>query len=323
MTDTGESRSLQSLRKAVKEGRLAHGILLHGESLETLEREAFVLAGDLLEPIAEDSYKKHPTNHPDLFEIRPAGKSRTFLIGEAERGHFPPNTIRRLTTDIQMTSNQGGNKVAIIHEADRLVKFSANALLKTLEEPPENTYLILLTTNPYKVMSTIRSRCFRFHINAPVPPVDNEDWIQWKTDYGDWIKALGNLRAGGKPAVSKAIFGLYGLAARFDIINISLSADSIATETSSLPENASKELKDAAESRVLRGKLLQLLQEVEKATGDIVLRGSSQADPESISKYIKTIAKLEELKGLLVLNLKDITAFEYFMLHTLRIWSQA
>ena len=48
---------------------------------------------------------------------------------------------------------------------------------------------------------------------------------------------------------------------------------------------------------MLRGKLLQLLQEVEKATGDIVLRGSSQADPESISKYIKTIAKLEELKG--------------------------
>ena len=57
VTDTGESRSLQSLRKAVKEGRLAHGILLHGESLETLEQEAFVLAGDLLEPIAEDSSK--------------------------------------------------------------------------------------------------------------------------------------------------------------------------------------------------------------------------------------------------------------------------
>ena len=67
MSEDGESRSLQVLRQAAKEERLAHGILLHGDSLKTLERETMVLAGDLLKPMSGGGSASHPVNHPDLF----------------------------------------------------------------------------------------------------------------------------------------------------------------------------------------------------------------------------------------------------------------
>ena len=72
--------------------------------------------------------------------------------------------MRRLIDDLQKTSNQGGHKVAIIYEAERMNKESANAFLKTLEEPPSDTILFLLTHRPYDLIDTIKSRCLTYRI---------------------------------------------------------------------------------------------------------------------------------------------------------------
>jgi len=326
VTEPGESRSLQSLRKAVREGRLAHAILLTGESLGTLAHEAMVLAGDLLEPISEGSSANHPANHPDLFTIYPSGSVHEILIGREDqksRGEYPRNTMRRLISDLQKTSSQGGSKVVILYEADRIRHQAANAFLKTLEEPPPGTHLLLLTAKPYDVLPTINSRCFRFNIPAKCPSLQLPEWEQWKQDFNTWLKELGNLRTGGKPAVGQAMFGLYGLAFRFEQVQQSIASIRKKEETEKLPPDANKGEKEPIEKRVLRETFLNLLKEVEQAIHQVALENPERLTDVQSRNFSQTVSALEELQGLTALNLKNITAFEYFMLYALRIWSQA
>jgi DNA polymerase-3 subunit delta' len=69
--------------------------------------------------------------------------------------------IRDLEQTIHLAAPGGACKVGVITEADRMNDQSANAFLKTLEEPPQNTLLLLLTANPQRLLPTILSRCVR------------------------------------------------------------------------------------------------------------------------------------------------------------------
>lgn len=96
--------------------------------------------------------------HPDLFVVGcPEGKREipidTFL-GPAER-----RGKSGLCYDLSHTPMAGGRKIAIIADAEKLNDESANALLKTLEEPPPHSLLILIATNTDSILPTIRSRC--------------------------------------------------------------------------------------------------------------------------------------------------------------------
>ena len=119
-------------------------------------------------------------DHPDLFHLRPAGKMRIISVEKT----------RELISDLSRTSNQGGGKVALIHEADRMRKESANAFLKTLEEPPPDTYLLLLTTRPNSMLPTIRSRCLTMRFKSKKQERNDQDWIDWKERYEQWILTL-------------------------------------------------------------------------------------------------------------------------------------
>ena len=85
----------------------------------------------------------------------PESKSRRIVIEQ----------IRELEHALQMRSTNGRRKVVIISEADRLQPQAANAFLKTLEEPPSNSLLLLLTALPEALPDTIVSRC----ISIPQP----------------------------------------------------------------------------------------------------------------------------------------------------------
>jgi len=89
--------------------------------------------------------------HPDLM-----------VIGSAEQSTIGVDEIRKLTAKMQHTANQNGNKVAVIKFADKLTVAAANALLKTLEEPSEGTYLLLAAERPMQLLPTLRSR-MRMH----------------------------------------------------------------------------------------------------------------------------------------------------------------
>jgi DNA polymerase-3 subunit delta' len=95
--------------------------------------------------------------HPDLMYIRPLEDSRQIRIEQ----------VRELAQELALTSHQGGYKVGLLAPADVLNRFAANALLKTLEEPPQRTVLILVVTQPSRLPATVLSRCQRLRVRAP------------------------------------------------------------------------------------------------------------------------------------------------------------
>lgn len=106
--------------------------------------------------------------HPDVVTLEPEKKSRIIPI-DAMRGTFLPWAAEK--------SFDGGWKIGVLLFADRLKTEAANALLKTLEEPPEDTLFLLVTDRPEELLPTILSRCQRIDLSAGrIPPAE-----PWRT----------------------------------------------------------------------------------------------------------------------------------------------
>lgn len=129
-----------------------------GKCSSCLQFYSLAESGDSGKSNAEGLDPELVINHPDFFYVcKPADRTQIpldLLIGEKE------NRMRSgLCFDISKTPVLGGRKIAIIDDADYFNEEGANALLKTLEEPPENTILILIGTSAAVQLPTIRSRC--------------------------------------------------------------------------------------------------------------------------------------------------------------------
>ena len=105
-------------------------------------------------------------NHPDYYFLQP----------EAESRHLKIDVVRNLITDLQQTAQQGAYKVAIL-SADELNTAAANCLLKTLEEPSRDTIIILLSAEPERLLTTVRSRCQAINF-APTWSTVTQQWLQ-------------------------------------------------------------------------------------------------------------------------------------------------
>ncbi|MDH5517751.1 MAG: DNA polymerase III subunit delta' [Gammaproteobacteria bacterium] len=95
--------------------------------------------------------------HPDYLHVAPLDEGKAIAV----------DVIRELIVKLSKTSQFGGKTVAIIDNAEQLNRNSANALLKTLEEPTPDTILVLVCSYPHRLLPTIRSRCLQ--IAFPVP----------------------------------------------------------------------------------------------------------------------------------------------------------
>src|SRR5690348_5065862 len=140
---------IQLLQRSLERGRLAHAYLFIGDELEELEALARTLAKTLncQEPVvargvAIDSCDQCLScrrigheNHPDVHWVRPESKSRVITTEQ----------MRSLMGEIQLKPGEAEYKIAVVVAADRLRIEAANAFLKTLEEPPAKSVLILLT----------------------------------------------------------------------------------------------------------------------------------------------------------------------------------
>ena len=84
--------------------------------------------------------------------------------------------IRKLIHDVALTSRYDGLKIAVIYPAEKMNRASANALLKTLEEPANDVLLLLATHNKGRIPVTIRSRCQSITVNLP-PPDQAKQWL--------------------------------------------------------------------------------------------------------------------------------------------------
>jgi DNA polymerase III subunit delta' len=104
-------------------------------------------------------------NHPDLHRLGPTGAGAVIPIGgpgREERG------VRDLVRDLALLPVEGGARVAIVSAADRMTEDAQAAFLKTLEEPPAGTVLVLTASDEERFLETIRSRCVRIRL-GPVP----------------------------------------------------------------------------------------------------------------------------------------------------------
>jgi DNA polymerase III subunit delta' len=117
--------------------------------------------------------------HPDVSAVRPIEDSQQIRIEQ----------IRELCAELALTSHQGGYKVAIIDPADSLNRFAANALLKTLEEPPPRTLVVLVAAQPSRLPATLRSRCQRIEVRTPTRP-ESLEWLASVRGEGDWSAVL-------------------------------------------------------------------------------------------------------------------------------------
>lgn len=312
-----ECRAVQVLERSIQQERLGHGILLHSSKLEAIEAIAQAIASKLL------NTDKDPFLHPDCFTLRPSGKARMIKIGsESERsqGEWPQNSMRRLVIDIQKSANQGGRKVGIIFEADRMNRQSANAFLKTLEEPPADTTLFLLTTRPYELLDTIRSRCLNFRVPDLAGGIQNPDWQNWTRQYREWLSRI--LQGPSKKSVPHLVLGAYGLNLRYQQILQELTKEAWTRHKELLPEDIGPSEKDAIETGISRGFRKQLLGEIERLTLDYT-REIETLNPGRLpaNALHRVITTLEHCAGLLEINFNQVAALELFFLRSLRIWS--
>ena len=114
-------------------------------------------------------------SHPDFRRLEPEGSGDA---GESEEGikndrkaslQISVDQVRAIADFINISSHRGGAKVVLVHPAEMLNVSAANALLKNLEEPPPNTYFLLVAHRWHQLLPTIRSRCEQIALPSPAP----------------------------------------------------------------------------------------------------------------------------------------------------------
>jgi DNA polymerase-3 subunit delta' len=129
--------------------------------------------------------------HPDLFRLSPEEDSKNIRIDQ----------IRALIERISLSSHYGRHKVVILNPADAMNIAAANALLKTLEEPPADTILLLITDRPSFLPATIRSRCQTLRLALPARD-EAQAWLATQLGNPEEAAVLLAL-AGGAPLAAQ------------------------------------------------------------------------------------------------------------------------
>jgi DNA polymerase-3 subunit delta' len=201
---SAQSQGVELLQRSLARGRLGHAYLFTGDQIEALEELARTLAKTLncQNPVKTNGVATDCCNecltckkiagevHGDIHWARPESKSRIITIDQ----------MRELMREIQLKPAESPFKVAVIVGADRLNPQSANAFLKTLEEPPPRSVLILLSTEPSRILETILSRCLRLNFAA-------ETARALAPEQSVWLQQFSSAAA----TEQKSLFGRYRL----------------------------------------------------------------------------------------------------------------
>jgi DNA polymerase-3 subunit delta' len=197
----GQEQGVELLQRSLERGRLGHGYLFTGHQLDQLEVLARTLAKTLncLHPVKRggvavdccdrclNCQKIEHGNHADVFWVRPESKLRQIRIRQIVRRDDSPPRVLLDAVNLKPTESQ--YKVAVIVAADRMNVEAANAFLKTLEEPPPHSVLILLTTEPQRVIETIRSRCLRLNFAGEGPQQLAPPQLEWLASFSEMAAA--------------------------------------------------------------------------------------------------------------------------------------
>jgi DNA polymerase-3 subunit delta' len=181
-----------------RQGRLPHAVLLQGPAGVGKRATAAWMAQQYLSANSLAALPEYPLQipeHPDLHWVMIPEDKRTIGIDQ----------IRELVANIRLTSYAGGGKVAVIEPANAMTVAAANSLLKTLEEPPGASLLILVAERPARLPATVLSRCQRLSIALP-DAAESRSWLDKYKPAANWSAALpaaGNAPLGAIEALDR------------------------------------------------------------------------------------------------------------------------
>ena len=324
------------LQRSLERGRLGHAYLFTGDESDELELPARTLAKTLncLSPVrggkgqvavdccdeCSSCRRIDGDTHPDVHWARPESKSRVITIDQ----------MREMMREIQLKATEAEYKVAIIVGADRLNTQAANAFLKTLEEPPSKSVLILMTTEPQRLLETILSRCLRLNFAGEAGRKLSAPLMEWLEQFSE-----------SAAVEQRSLLGRYTL---MDVLvnklaEIRASVEETLTSRSPLEryEDAEKDLQERwedelkaaieAEYRRRRGELLVALQwwlrDVWLLTvgdGHNLLQFPEMDGAEAVAQRINTkharenLEVMEQTQRLLHTNVQEALALEVGLL---------
>jgi DNA polymerase III subunit delta' len=296
----GHEAVRERLSRAFHSGRLGHAYLFVGASGIGKKMFARELAKALLceGPSAPSlaacdrcaaCHLVDANTHPDLQ-----------IIGRPEDKHdFPIALMRDLCTALALKPARGKRRVAIVDDADDFSDEAANCFLKSLEEPPPFSLLILISADPERQFSTIRSRCQII----PFGPLPDEFVKQTLNQAGitDPSLASRSIRlAAGSPGTALAFASKETWSVRQQLIEELLNAKpggySLARTWMERIESAGK---DSASQRAEADKLMHLSIDVFRQALNFATSGTTKSMDTVESKALDAIAKKFEIEGLL------------------------
>jgi DNA polymerase-3 subunit delta' len=152
--------------------RFHHALLLQGgQGMGKTELVKFVANG----LICNTSADLTPCGHCKSCLLIKAGTHPDCQVLDKQDQSIGIDDIRQSTAFVYQKSQISPRRVLLIHNAQKLTESAANALLKTLEEPCPDVYILLTTNNPQRLLPTLRSRCFKMDVNA----VDRTQAFRW------------------------------------------------------------------------------------------------------------------------------------------------
>ncbi len=191
----GQETTVRTIKNAVKENRVGHAYLFCGPRGTGKTSMARLLAKAVNCTNPDEAPCGHCDNciaanngtHPDIIEINAANETHV-------------DDIRDLIERAKLAPMVGKHKVYIIDEVHQLSSAASSALLKTLEEPPENVIFILATTDPQKLLPTIISRCQQYNffrirndqISAHLLDIAKKEDIEMDEEAANKIAILAN-----------------------------------------------------------------------------------------------------------------------------------
>lgn len=181
MNITWHEQVLNAWQSSLLQGRPPHALMLTG-GVGTGKRCAAAWLASSRLGMAVGEQPVYPLAVPEHADLR-------WISCPEDKFSIGIDQVRALVAELNLTSYAGGGKVAVIEPADALTNSAANSLLKTLEEPPGDTLLILVVDRPGRLPATIVSRCQRLNIHLP-PESTGLAWLQALQPGTEWAPVL-------------------------------------------------------------------------------------------------------------------------------------
>ena len=193
----GNTEVVSALHSMVESGRVPHAILLHEDD----GAGAFPIAINFLEELYGGSPRVQKLIHPDIHFVFPVAGEKNPVslqfavpfremalanpyfkenqlyqaIGiEVKQGNISVAEARSILDRLSLSAVEGGYRTVVLYLPEKMNAAAGNALLKMLEEPPQNTLFVMITHSPEKVLTTISSRCLHMRVMPLTPEEEAE-----------------------------------------------------------------------------------------------------------------------------------------------------